>query len=121
MKRITAMLLCLSASLSLFSCSAKSQDAPPTFAYLYNTGEGHRAIGEYLQSALSVAGLSVSLMNQEWGTFLNTRRLGEYTLARNGWLADYSDPISFLDMWTSNSGSNDIGFGKGEHKNNNKN
>lgn len=111
------MLLCLSASLSLFSCSAKSQDAPPTFAYLYNTGEGHRAIGEYLQSALSVAGLSVSLMNQEWGTFLNTRRLGEYTLARNGWLADYSDPISFLDMWTSNSGSNDIGFGKGEHKN----
>ncbi|HPZ00847.1 MAG TPA: hypothetical protein PLS28_05210, partial [Clostridiales bacterium] len=36
---------------------------------------------------------------------------------RNGWLADYSDPISFLDMWVSGSGNNDVQFGKGNDAN----
>ncbi|MGM9600038.1 MAG: hypothetical protein ACI3W5_00455, partial [Faecousia sp.] len=52
---------------------------------------------------------------QEWNTFLNTRKNGDYSVARNGWLADYNDPISFLDMWVTASGNNDVQFGKGEH------
>ena len=102
---------------SLTSCGRKNQNAMPTLEYLYNTSESHQAIGEYIQSALAAAGIRVTLSNQEWGTFLTTRKAGEYSIARNGWLADYTDPISFLDMWTSDSGNNDIGFGKGEHKN----
>ena len=85
----------------------------PTMEYLYNTSEGHKAIGEYIQQAFSVAGISMNLTNQEWNTFLQTRKNGDYTIARNGWLADYNDPISFLDMWTSASGNNDVQFGKG--------
>ncbi|MDD7386294.1 MAG: ABC transporter substrate-binding protein, partial [Firmicutes bacterium] len=81
--------------------------------YLYNTSEGHKAIGEYLQSALAGVGITMNLENQEWNTFLNTRKNGDYSIARNGWLADYNDPISFLDMWTTNSGNNDVQFGKG--------
>lgn len=57
----------------------------------------------------------MTLENQEWNTFLNTRKDGNYAVARNGWLADYNDPISFLDMWTSYSGNNDVQFGKGAH------
>lgn len=57
----------------------------------------------------------MDLENQEWATFLNTRKDGGYSIARNGWLADYNDPISFLDMWTTGSGNNDIQFGKGAH------
>ena len=53
--------------------------------------------------------------NQEWATFLNTRKDGDYSIARNGWLADYNDPISFLDMWTTNSGNNDVQFGRDAH------
>ncbi len=87
----------------------------PTITYLYNTSEGHKAIGEYLQSALDGVGITMSLENQEWATFLNTRKQGEYTVARNGWLADYNDPISFLDMWTTASGNNDVQFGRGDH------
>jgi len=87
----------------------------PAVEYLYNTSEGHKAIGEYLQSVLSGVGISMNLTNQEWNTFLNTRKNGDYTVARNGWLADYNDPISFLDMWVSGSGNNDSQFGKGEH------
>lgn len=88
----------------------------PTMTYLYNTSEGHKAIGEYIQSAFAGVGVNMNLDNQEWNTFLNTRKQGDYTIARNGWLADYNDPISFLDMWTTASGNNDVQFGKGAHK-----
>ena len=87
----------------------------PTLTYLYNTSEGHKAIGEYLQSALAGVGITMNLENQEWNTFLNTRKNGDYSVARNGWLADYNDPICFLDMWTTGSGNNDVQFGKGDH------
>ena len=85
----------------------------PTLTYLYNTSEGHKAIGEYLSSALAAVGITMNLENQEWNTFLNTRKNGDYSVARNGWLADYNDPISFLDMWVTGSGNNDVQFGKG--------
>lgn len=87
----------------------------PTLDYLYNTSEGHKAIGEYLQSALAGVGINMTMENQEWATFLNTRKEGDYTVARNGWIADYNDPITLLDLWTSGSGNNDVQFGKDEH------
>ena len=85
----------------------------PTLTYLYNTSEGHKAIGEYLQGALAGVGITLNLVNQEWNTFLNTRKAGDYSIARNGWVADYNDPICFLDMWVTASGNNDVQFGKG--------
>ncbi|MBR3053576.1 MAG: peptide ABC transporter substrate-binding protein [Firmicutes bacterium] len=87
----------------------------PTLTYLYNTSEGHKAIGEYLASAMSNVGITMNLTNQEWATFLNTRKNGDYSIARNGWVADYNDPICFLDMWTTNSGNNDVQFGREGH------
>ena len=87
----------------------------PTMTYLYNTSEGHKAIGEYLQSVLAAVGITMNLENQEWATFLETRKNGDYSIARNGWLADYNDPICFLDMWTTASCNNDVQFGKGAH------
>ncbi len=88
----------------------------PTLTYLYNTSENHKAIGEYLQSALAAVGITMNLENQEWNTFLNTRKAGDFSVARNGWLCDYNDPISMLDMWITSSGNNDCQLGKGDHK-----
>lgn len=85
----------------------------PTLTYLYNTNENHKTIGEYLQGALAGVGITMNLVNQEWNTFLNTRKAGDYNIARNGWVADYNDPICFLDMWVTASGNNDVQFGKG--------
>ena len=95
--------------------SAKKFTDFPTLTYLYNTSEGHKAIGEYLASAMASVGITMNLENQEWNTFLNTRKNGDYSVARNGWLADYNDPICFLDMWVTASGNNDVQFGKGAH------
>ena len=88
----------------------------PAMTYLYNTSEGHKAIGEYLQSALANVGITINLENQEWATFLETRKNGDYSIARNGWVADYNDGICFLDMWVTGSGNNDAQFGRDAHK-----
>ena len=87
----------------------------PTLTYLYNNSDAHKAVGEYLQNVFAGVGITLNLENQEWNTFLNTRKNGDYSIARNGWLADYNDPICFLDMWTTVSGNNDIQYGKGAH------
>ena len=94
--------------------SGKFTDVP-TITYIYNTNDNHQAIGEYIQGALAAIGINAELNNQEWNTFLNTRKDGDYTVARNGWIADYNYPMSFLDMWTTASGNNDVQFGKGEN------
>ena len=87
----------------------------PTLTYLYNTSDSHKAIGEYLQSALAGIGITMNLENQEWNTFLDTRKNGDFSVARNGWVADYNDPMCFLDMWTTGSGNNDVQFGREDH------
>lgn len=116
MKRILALALAVVMLFGLTACGGSKKSDVPTLDYLYNTSDSHKAIGEYLQSALAQVGITMTLKNQEWNTFLNTRKNGDYFVARNGWLADYNDPICFLDMWTSNSGNNDVQFGKGAHK-----
>lgn len=84
----------------------------PALKYLFNTSTGHQAIAEYLQGVFALYGISLTLESQEWATFLNTRKDGNYSIARNGWVADYNDACSFLDMWTTGSGNNDAQFGK---------
>ncbi|MGE4272699.1 MAG: ABC transporter substrate-binding protein [Desulfitobacterium sp.] len=79
----------------------------PAIEYLYNEGTGHQAVGEALQDQWSKIGVKVTLASQEWGTFLNTRKNGDFQIARNGWLSDYNDPISMLDMWVTDGGNND--------------
>ena len=87
----------------------------PTLTYLTNDGTNHENIAAYLQQVWGQYGITVKVEVQEWATFLNTRKNGDYSVARNGWLGDYNDPISFLDMWLTASGNNDCQFGKGAH------
>ena len=82
---------------------------------VYNTSDSHKAIAEAIQSTLAGIGITMNLENQEFATFVTTRKKGDYSVARNGWLGDYNDPISFLDMWTTGSGNNDVQYGKGAH------
>ena len=87
----------------------------PSLTYVTNDGSLHEAIATYLQQVWGNYGFDIKVEVQEWNTFLNTRKDGGYSVARNGWLGDYNDPISFLDMWISESGNNDSQLGKGDH------
>ena len=88
----------------------------PTVTYLYNTSDAHKAVGEALQQMWQEElGVTVQLQNQEWNAFLETRKKGEYQIARNGWIADYNDPCSFLDMWLTGGGNNDAQYSNPEY------
>lgn len=88
----------------------------PIVEYLYNTDEKHKVIGEALQNMWQEElGITVTLNNQDWAVFLQTRTNGDYDISRNGWIADYNDPISFLDIWVTDGGNNDAHYGVAEY------
>jgi len=83
----------------------------PPIELLYNTNDVHKAIAEAVQEMWRKnLGISVSLTNQEWKVFINTRSKGDYQIARHGWIGDYVDPMTFIDMFDSVSGNNDIQY-----------
>jgi oligopeptide transport system substrate-binding protein len=89
----------------------------PALEILYNTSEAHKAIAEAIQEmwkqGLGVQG--VTLTNQEWKVYLETRDQGNYQVARAGWLGDYVDPMTFLDMWVTGGGNNNTFWGTPEY------
>ncbi len=84
----------------------------PKIEILYNTSEAHRAIAELIQSQWKRAlGIDVRLRNQEWAAYLSARRQKKYQIARAGWIGDYVDPNTFLDMFVSDGPQNQTGWG----------
>ena len=87
----------------------------PTIELMYNTEGAHKDVCQIVQENLAKIGVNVELTNQEWAVFLSTRQTGEYQIARHGWIGDYSDPMTFLDMWVTGGGNNDCGFSNSEY------
>lgn len=87
----------------------------PSFSILYNTLESHKSIAEAIQQMWKDnLGINVGLENQEWKVFLQSKLRGEFELARQGWIGDYVDPNTFMDLYTSNSGNNHTGWANDE-------
>jgi len=83
----------------------------PEFGILYNTSEVHKQIAEVVADQLRTGlGISVRAYNQEWQSYLATLTAGDYEMARAGWVGDYQDPNTFLDIWVSNGGNNQTGW-----------
>ena len=79
----------------------------PTIEILYNTQDSHRDIAEVIQQDWKKnLGVDVSLRNLEWGTYLDTLRVGDYMVSRSGWIGDYADPNTFLDMFVTDGPNN---------------
>ena len=89
-----------------------SAETPITFEYLTNDGTGHVAVAEALQQDFAAIGIDMTIQTVDWNVFLDERKAGNYDIARNGWLADFNDPINMLEMWTTDSGNNDCQFGR---------
>jgi len=88
----------------------------PKIDILYNTSEAHQAIAELIQSQWTRAlRINVGLRNQEWTAYLSSRRTGDYDVARAGWTADYVDPNTFLEMYTTGNSNNHTRWGNPEY------
>jgi oligopeptide transport system substrate-binding protein len=83
-----------------------------TLGLLFNTLEDHRKIAEWVADQLGRnLGVEVRAYNQEWQSYLATVQQGDYDLARAGWIGDYVDPNTFLDLWVTNGGNNQTAWG----------
>ncbi|QGJ71509.1 Oligopeptide ABC transporter, periplasmic oligopeptide-binding protein OppA [Planctomycetales bacterium 10988] len=83
----------------------------PVIEIMYNTHEAHRSIAETIQAQWKrTLGINVRLANQEWGSYLDTRRNLEYNVARAAWIGDYVDPNTFLDMFVTDGENNQTGW-----------
>ena len=88
----------------------------PPVEILFNTLESHRAIAEAIQEMWKKnLGIDARLLNQEWKVYLDSKKTGNYQVARYGWIGDYPDPNSFLDMWLTGGGNNDSKWSNPEY------
>lgn len=96
----------------LYARAGYSEDNPLKVELRYNTNENHKKI------ALAVAamwkqtlGVKTILINEEWKVFLQNRRQRRVTeVFRAGWIGDYSDAYTFLEIYQSDHGQNDSGY-----------
>lgn len=100
-------------AVKLYEKAGYGKDKPLDVELRYNTSDNHKRI------ALAVAGtwqrvfpgLKVNLVNEEWKVYLESRKAKQVTqIFRAGWIGDYNDANTFLELWQSKSGLNDTGY-----------
>lgn len=88
----------------------------PTVEILFNTLESHRTIAEAIQQMWRTKlGINVRLVNEEWKVYLDSVQTLNYQLSRAGWIGDYVDPNSFMDLWLTGGGNNETGWSNPEY------
>jgi oligopeptide transport system substrate-binding protein len=92
----------------LFGLSGFASGDPLLLELRYNTSGLHRRVAVAVSAMWKQAlGVNTELINEEWKVFVNNRRLGVITeVFRGGWIADYADPGSFLDLFVGGSAMN---------------
>jgi oligopeptide transport system substrate-binding protein len=84
----------------------------PKLSILFNSDETHQRIAELVQRQWKeTLGIDVRLDNQEWNAYQAAERKLDYMVDRAGWVGDYVDPNTFLDMWVTDGGNNRTGWG----------
>lgn len=88
----------------------------PAISILYNTQEQHKTIAEAIQSMWKNSlGVEATLVNQDWKVYLVSTNNMDYELARAAWIADFVDPINFLELFLTNGGNNRTGWSNAEY------
>ena len=91
-------------------------DNPLKLELLYNTSENHKKIAVAAASMWKALGVEVTLRNEEWKVYLETRDQKNFEIARAAWIGDYPDPVNFLDLFLSDAGErNDAGYNNPEY------
>lgn len=82
-------------------------DKLPTPKISYNTSEAHASIAQAIQDMWKKnLDVDAKLNNEEWNVFLDSLGESNYQVARMGWVADFNDPINFLEIYESKGGNN---------------
>jgi oligopeptide transport system substrate-binding protein len=83
----------------------------PRITISFNADEGHQMVAELVQARWrDVLGIEAALESMEWGSFLDAQSRLDYWVGRAGWVADYVDPNTFLDLFVGGGANNQTGF-----------
>jgi oligopeptide transport system substrate-binding protein len=83
----------------------------PKLEILFNTNEDHRKVALAIQQMWQQnLGITVELVNQDWKVYLSREMVGDFQVSRAGWIGDYEDPNTFLDLMRPNRGNNKTGW-----------
>ncbi|MBE6072470.1 MAG: peptide ABC transporter substrate-binding protein [Clostridium butyricum] len=83
----------------------------PTLTMLINPEGDHSLIAQAVQDMWKTnLGINIEIQSQEWKVFQQTRVDKNYQVARDGWVGDYNDPMTFIDLLESTSGLNNSGY-----------
>ncbi len=83
----------------------------PDIEFLTTDNDSAKALAEALQAMWKLhLGVTVKIKQMEWTSYLTTMFKQEYDLAAGGWIGDYLDPLTFLDMWIKDGGNNRTGW-----------
>lgn len=95
-------------AIRLFRKSGLGADEPLLLELRYNTSGIHRRVAVAVAAMWKqVLGVNSELVNEEWKVFINNRSMGVVTqVFRGGWIADYADPSSFLDLFLAGNSLN---------------
>ncbi|MBZ2175288.1 peptide ABC transporter substrate-binding protein [Schnuerera sp. xch1] len=86
------------------------------YVLLYNTSESHKKIAQAAQEMWRTAlGIEIGLENVEFQVKLDREKSGDYDISRAGWIGDYMDPMTILDLWWSESAFNDVNYNNPEY------
>ncbi len=101
----------------LYAEAGYSRTNPLVVELRYNTSENHRKIAIAIAAMWKqTLGVKVRLVNEEWKVFLKNRKQKEVTqLFRAGWIGDYNDPYTFLEILHGSHGLNDEGYANPEY------
>ena len=83
---------------------------------LYNTSEAHKKIAQVVQEMWrNNLGIDIGLENVEFQVKLDREKAGDYDISRAGWVGDYVDPMTFVDLFMSDGPYNDSKFNMKEY------
>ena len=54
--------------------------------------------------------IRINIQNMDWGSFTSAQQALNFDMASSGWVGDYLDPTTFLNMWTPGNGNNNTGW-----------
>ncbi|RAU34520.1 peptide ABC transporter substrate-binding protein [Pantoea sp. RIT413] len=89
---------------------------PLHLTLLYNTSESHQKIAIAVASMWKkTLGAEVTLQNQEWKTYIDSRNSGNFDVIRASWVGDYNEPSTFLSLLTASHSGNIARFNSAEY------
>lgn len=96
----------------LYAEAGYSEKNPARVEIRYNTSEDHKKVASVIAAMWKQwLGAETVLINEEWKVYLQNRRLKQKTQAfRAGWIGDYNDANTFMEILHSQHGLNDTAY-----------